>query len=386
MLKSPQMKVTEIRGFHLRLIPPRPLGNARTFIRQREFLLVQVVCSEGISGWGEAFSSPWAAAALIRHQMAKTVLGRSPLVFGRIHADLIGSLGYDRRGASMMAISALDVALHDAAARAQGMRVADMLGGALRERIPAYASGPFIAEGREPYGQFVSEIEHYLRRGFKAAKPRAGVSPREDARMLGDVRRAVGPEIGLMVDINQGYTAGAACQAVRLMEEHLPLWIEEPVSPEDVRGYQAVANASGIPVAGGEALGSLAAFREYLQAAGVKLLQPDLAVCGGFSGFQRVAALASAFDVPVMPHAFSTMVNFHASLQMASLLPESRGGAHAPYPFVEYDPTGNPFMDMFGFPLQADGSVALPDGPGLGFELEPHQLEPWTVEQWVVAA
>lgn len=378
------MKITEIHGYHLRVVPPRPLGNARTFIRQRDFLLVQVVCDNGVTGWGEAFSSPWATAALIRHQFARIVLGRSPQTYGRLYAEMVATLGYDRRGPAMMAISAIDLALHDAAARAHGVRVADLLGGALRESIPGYASGPFIAEGADPYGHFVAEAGRYLEQGFKALKPRGGVSPAADGAMLGALRAAVGPDIELMVDINQGYTASAACMAARRMEEHGPLWIEEPVGPEDVRGYQAVARASGIPVSGGEALGSLAAVREFLEASAVAILQPDLGVCGGFSGFQRVAALAAAYDVPVMPHAFGSLVNFYAALQMASLLPERRGGGRRPYPYAEYDPTGNPLMDLFGFPLGADGQFALPDGPGLGIDLRPGMIEPWTIERWTV--
>jgi L-alanine-DL-glutamate epimerase-like enolase superfamily enzyme len=204
--------------------------------------------------------------------------------------------------------------------------------------------------------------------------------------MVNALRRVIGPDLGLMVDINQGYTAGAACASARAMAEAGLLWIEEPVLPEDIAGYRAVAAASHVPIAGGEALASPAAYREFLEARALGLLQPDMAVCGGFSGFQRIAGLASAYDLPLMPHVFGTAVNLHAGLQMASLLPARRGGGPAPYPFIEYDATDNPLMDLFGFPLGADGCVPVPDGPGLGIEPTPAMLEPWAVERWSVAA
>jgi D-galactarolactone cycloisomerase len=379
------VKVTEISGYHLKVVPRVPLGNARMFIRQREFLLVRLKMDSGVTGWGEAFSSPWAAAALIRATFGKLVLGQSPEQRGRLFSEMLPVVNYDRRGAAMMAISALDIALHDAAARARGVRVADLLGGALRERLPAYASGPFIREGAQPYAHFDEEALAYVKRGFRLVKPRAGVSPRADGEMVASLRRAVGPDVGLMVDINQGYTAPAAIAAARAMEPGELLWIEEPVQPEDIAGYRAVSQAVPVAISGGEALGSLAAFRDFLEAKALSILQPDIGVCGGFSGMQRIAHLAAAYDLPVLPHVFGTAVNFHASLHMATLLPARKGGGPMAYPYVEYDATDNPLAELFGFPLEQDGHVSLPDKPGLGFDLDPSRLEPWTVERWTLS-
>ena len=380
----PFVKVVEINGFHLHFKPEHPLGNARTFMRSRDFLALRVKTDKGVCGWGEVFSSPWASAALVRHQFARLVLGRSPDSYRRIYHDMLGTLGYDRRGPAMMAISAIDMALHDAAARSHGVRVVDMLGGPLRDRVFAYASGPFMREADEPYGHYAAEVESYLERGFRALKPRAGLSPMEDGAMVAALRRQVGHDIGLMVDINQGYTSAAASRSAQAMNDADLLWIEEPVQPEDVAGYRAVARATPTPVAGGEALGSLASFRDFFEAGALAIVQPDMTVCGGFSGFDRVAGMADAYDLPVMPHAFSTAINFHASLQMAALLPARRGGGPASYPFVEWDPTGNPLIERFGLALEKDGHVALPDGPCIGIDLEPEKLAPWVVESWTV--
>ena len=377
------MKVVEIRGYQLGFSPTPPIGNARTFIRRRDFLLLQVITDSGLSGWGEVFASPHAAGALVQARLAGMVLGESPLHYGRLWDRMMASIGYDRRGVAMMAISALDMALHDIAAKAQQTSVAAMLGGRLRDQVFAYASGPFIAEGSDPYGQYLKETDAYLKRGFRAIKPRAGFDPRADGVMAGNLRRHVGPEIGLMVDINQGYTARAAIESARRMQDAELLWIEEPVLPEDIAGTAAVAAAVATAISGGEALGSLAAFRDFLVAGTFSILQPDLTVCGGYSGFQRVAALAAAWDLPVMPHVFGTIVNQRAALQMAALLPARRGGGPAPYPYMEIDATPNPLLTVAGeMTVDRDGMMAVPDAPGTGLDLDPERLAPWLTATW----
>ncbi len=381
------MRITGIRAHHVGFSPTPPLGNASTFIRRRDFLLLEIIGEDGSRGWGEVFNSPFAAAAFIRARLAPLLLGRSALETGRLFHAICGTIGYDRRGAAMMAISAVDMALHDLAARAQGISVARLLGGALHEKLLAYASGPFIAEGREPYGAYPAQIDALLARGYRAIKPRVGVAPRQDGAAMRAMRRQVGEDVALMVDINQGYTVGPALDAARQMEEAGLLWIEEPLQPEDIGGYRAVAQATRCAIAGGEALASLAAFRDFLEARTFSVLQPDLTVCGGFTGLRRVAALADAYDVPVMPHVFGTLVNHHAALQMAAVLTPRRGGGPMPYPFIEIDVTPNPLLALLGMPdPAADGTVDVPDAPGTGLDLDPARLAPWLTDTWRIDA
>ena len=378
------MKITEIRGYHLSYPLKEPLGNALTFFRKRDALLVQVVTDAGLSGWGEAGNSPDAAGAFVRARLAPIVLGKSPADVGRHYQAMSAVLGYDRRGAGMMAISAVDMALHDLAARMYGISVAALLGGAVRDKLFAYASGPFFRQGTDPYRDFAREAEGYLKRNFRAIKPRGGFSPHADGAMAKALRRVAGADAALMVDINQGYTARAAIASAKRMEEADLLWIEEPVQPDDIPGYRTVARAVATAIAGGEALGSLRAFREFLTAETFSVLQPDLAVCGGYSGFREIAALARAFDLPVMPHVFGTTVNFHASMQMAAVIEPKRGGGPAPYPFMEYDAMENPLLDLCPPPaLDANGMLAVPTGPGTGLELAPEKLKRWLVSGWV---
>lgn len=380
-------RIVAIRGHHLGFAPTVPLGNAAGFIRRRDFLLLEVEAEDGTIGWGEVGASPWAAAALIRHGLAQRVIGEPAAEYGRIFETLLGLRGYDQRGVSIMAISAIDLALHDVAARQRGISIAVLRGGALRSRVPAYASGPFMVEGPDPYAGFAHDVEACLQRGYRAIKPRAGVGPAADGAMAEALRRQIGPDVALMVDFNRGVTARAGLDSAQRMAPAGLLWIEEPTVPEDLPGYRMVAAASPIGVAGGETLGSLAAFHEFLETGAVSVVQPDLSVCGGYSGFARVAALCAAWDLPVMPHVFGTVVNFHASLQMAALLPARRGGGAMPYPFIECDVSGNPLLTLLGeVPLDAEGMVPLPEGPGAGFELRAEQLAPWITESWSVRA
>jgi D-galactarolactone cycloisomerase len=167
------------------------------------------------------------------------------------------------------------------------------------------------------------------------------------------------------------------------MDEAGLLWIEEPVLPEDVPGYQAFTRMVPTAVAGGEALGSLAAYREFFVANCLAVVQPDMTVCGGYSGMRRVAALAQAFDLPVMPHVFGTTINYHASLQMAAVLEGRRGGGPMPYPFMEVDVTPNPLLALGDEPaINDDGTITVPDAPGTGLQLTAEQLKPWMRSSW----
>lgn len=377
------MKVVELRGFHVGFTPDPAIGNARTFIRRRDFLLLQIVTDSGLVGWGEVFNSSHAAGAFIQARLAIHVLNQSPLDYHRIWDRMVNSIGYDRRGSAMMAISAIDMALHDVAAKAQNKSVAAMLGGALRNGVFAYASGPFIAEDLRPYGHYAGEVDKYLNQGFRAVKPRAGVDPRADGRMAQEMRHQVGDDIGIMVDMNQGYTAQAAISSARYMQEADLLWMEEPVMPEDIGGYQTVVAAAPITVSGGEALGSLAAFRDFMAAKTFSIVQPDLTVCGGYTGFMKVAALADAYDLPVMPHVFGTIVNQQAALQVAALVTGRRGGGPEDYPYIEIDCTDNPLLHIAGeVKVDGIGMMLVPDTPGTGLDLDPKRLEPWLMQTW----
>lgn len=382
------MRVTEIRGRLLRAPLPEPIGNSTGFVDRREALLVELRTDAGLSGWGECWQAPAGAAGWIRGTLAPAVLGSDPLDRLATWQAMQRRLAYDRRGTAMMAASALDLALWDLAGQALGLPLWRLLGGRLRERVPAYASGPFLRPGPAPYAGFAREVEGFLRAGFRAVKPRAGVSAADDAAMARELRQIAGPDALLMFDLNEGFGVDGAIRLIDALAEARPLWIEEPLAPDDLPGYRALARRCAVSVAAGEALAGLAAVREILETGALSVLQPDLAVCGGLTLGQAVAALAAAREVAVVPHVWGTAVNFRAALHWAATLPGVRTGAGLDAPLLEWDRTWNPFLDLGdGMPeLGADGAVAVPEAPGLGLSPRAEMLERWTVEGWTASA
>jgi D-galactarolactone cycloisomerase len=296
------------------------------------------------------------------------------------------TLAYDRRGLSHMAFSAVDLAVWDAAARSAGVPLSRLLGGALRDRVPAYVSGPFLKPGADPFRDFDADIEGYLASGFRSMKLRMGVAPRSDGDRLRRVRERVGPAFPLMVDLNEGATMRSARAFGEAFRDCDLDWLEEPIVHDDLDGYRRLAASLPMPVAGGESLFGLGAFRDYLAKAALDIVQPDLALCGGFSEGLRIAALAQAFSVPLIPHVWGTAVNFCAALHFASVLPGHRG-ATQDYPLFEYDCSANPLRDAFGtFPLNADGTLTPPSGPGLGIDIDPERFAGFVVDRWTVVS
>jgi D-galactarolactone cycloisomerase len=380
-------KIAEIQGFLLRYSLPEAQGNASGFYGERSALLVKLLDRDGKAGWGEAWHSPEAAAAVIRASLAPVVLNQPPAEYGRLWEAMVARLGYDRRGGvGLMAVSAIDMALWDLRARQLEVPISTLLGGARREKVFAYAAGPYFRPSGNPYRSYSEEARLYVRDGFRALKIKVGVRPEVDAQAVADIRHAVGPDVAIMVDVNQGYRATGAAEAARAMEKFGVTWIEEPVEPDDNEGYARVGRSTSIAVAGGEALGGTRAFDTFLREGAPDILQPDLSVCGGFTEAVRIAALADTRGRAVVPHVWGTAVNFYASLQWAAALGDCRGPGPLPYPWFEFDRSPNPLRELAGPPALPDtgGQVTAPRGPGLGVEVSPDALALFTVERWVV--
>jgi D-galactarolactone cycloisomerase len=357
---------------------PEPQGNATSFFDRRGALLVEVRTDEGLVGWGETWHSPAAAWTIIETSLAPAVFGQDPFEYRRLWGAMHACLGYERQGPGLMALSAVDMALWDLRGRALVQPIARLLGGPIRTRVPAYAGGPYLRPGRDPYRAYRREAERILAPGFRAMKMKIGVDPRADGRAAAAVRRVVGPDVILLADANQGYTPRPAIEAGRQLEAEGFAWLEEPVAPDDVEGYAQVAGALGVAVAGGEALGGIRAFRSFFERNALDVAQPDLSVAGGFTEVARIGALASAWEVPVVPHVWGTAVNLYASLQLCAVLPGYRSHTPMPYPWFEYDQSPNPLRELWGAPtVGPDGMIEIPQGPGLGIEIDRDAFEPY---------
>jgi D-galactarolactone cycloisomerase len=382
MLSTPP-RISRIDGFELSANMSETVGNSRQMFNQRSALLLRVTSECGRSGWGETWAYASAAAALVRESFGPALLGRDATLPRASWQAMASKLGYDRRGISTMALGGLDVALWDLAGQIAGKPVHALLGGKLRDSVHAYVSGPFMKPGAAPYRDFEADIDGYLAAGFKAIKLRMGTDPAQDGATVQRVRRQIGAAMPLMIDLNEGFSVEGASAIAKRLAEADPVWLEEPIAHDDLPGYRRLAAASPIPLAGGEALFGLRAFRDYLAAGVFDFIQPDLGLCGGLSEGMRISALCEAFDVALVPHVWGSVVNFQASLHFAACLPERRGRLR--WPLFEYDPSENPLRTAFArHPLDASGAVTVPDAPGLGLDLQPEQLEPFITNHWTL--
>ena len=375
-------RIVAIRGCVVAFRLPEPQGNASGYYDLRSSLVIELVAADGVSGWGETWHSPHAAAAAIRETFAAATLGADSARPRALAHALLARRGYDRGGVSAMAISALEIACFDLCARREGKPIHAMLGGAVRHRVGVYAAGPYFKPGGDPYRAYASEAETYARANFHAVKAKIGISPEADARAARALRDAIGDEAALMVDANQGLSARVAIATARHLEPQRLAWFEEPVPPEDLDGYRAFAGASGIATAAGEAIGEHAAFRDLL-ATGVAVLQPDLSICGGFLAALDAAALARAHGAAVVPHVWGTGINLHATLQLLAVLHAAPSGTPRPYPWLELDRSPNALRTLWGEPaIAADGTTSIPDAPGLGIEIDAAHLERFVTDRW----
>jgi D-galactarolactone cycloisomerase len=382
-MTSTAPKIIRIEGFEIACRLSEAIGNCRQMFDSRSSLIVAVTTDAGVTGFGETWAFPGPAGEFAREVFAPRIIGCDATLPRTAWQIMAARLGYDRRGVSHMAISALDIALWDAAGLTLGRPVHALLGGALRSKIQAYASGPFMMLGSDPYRDFLIDVETYLRAGFRAIKMRMGTQPRRDGELASSVRNLIGPQMPLMVDLNEGFTVqGALDIASRLSEADL-VWLEEPIVHDDLPGYRRLAEKLPMGLAGGEALFGLAAYRDYIADGIFDFVQPDLALCGGFTEGMRIAALADAFGSQVVPHVWGSIVNFQASLHFAACLTERRGSVRSP--LFEFDPSENPLRTTFAsHELDSAGCISVPDSPGLGLQLKVEQLLPLVVRHWAV--
>jgi D-galactarolactone cycloisomerase len=192
------------------------------------------------------------------------------------------------------------------------------------------------------------------------------------------VRDAIGDKVALMVDANHAYDAVAAIRLGRMIERHDISWFEEPVPPEDISGYRAVKEAIAIPVAGGECEFTRFGFRDLLASRAIDIIQPDTCAAGGLSECKKIADMAEAFGVRYNPHVWGTGIAIAASLQLLAVLPShTPGSLNSIDPMLEFDRTEHPIRQaLLTQPIEhVKGVVRVPDGPGLGIEVDRAALQ-----------
>ncbi len=376
------MKITEVKSHVLQYPLEEELGYSQQYYDKRTTHIVEVSTDEGITGFGEAFGGGGVAfgnKAIVEKTIGPMILGMDPLDVEVIWHKVYNLLrDHGQKGMPMQALSGVDIALWDIMGKALDQPIYKLLGGAFRERIPAYGYGMMLQRVPDLVERFARESAAIKAMGFSAMKMKIGRGVAEDLRLIESVRKAIGDDTALMVDANHAYTAREAIPLGREMEKLGVYWFEEPVAPEDRQGYRDLCQALDMNIAGGEAEFTRWGFRDLIEGRCVDVLQPETCGLGGITEYRKVLSMAHAHFVPVVNHVWGSAVAVAMNLHLLASMPDLPGGAHPIQPMLEYDTTPNRFreellaepLDVLGQVKESGGSVALPKGPGLGIEID----------------
>ncbi|MBI1791994.1 MAG: mandelate racemase/muconate lactonizing enzyme family protein [Acidobacteria bacterium] len=303
------------------------------------------------------------------------LLGQNPLEVERLWYRMYrGSIYYGRRGVAIQAISAIDIALWDICGKFYGQPVHILLGGKWRDRVRAYASTLF----RSTPAAMREAVKAYVDQGFTAVKfgwGGFGADRRRDVSLVEAARRELGDGRDLLVDTGWFVerTPKEAIQVVKSLEPYAPFLVEELLHPEDYDGYRRVAEAVDTRIACGEQEATEWGFQQLIERGGVDVLQPDLTRCGGFTVARKIVHMAERANRLVIPHSWSSDLLTAASLHLTAF--ERRAE------FVEFSTSQGPLSRMLvKEPLRmVDGHLKVPEGPGLGVEVNDAVIEQYRI-------
>ena len=331
--------------------------------------IARVELDNGVVGWGECLAreAPGATQAIVRELLAKTIVGMDAWSVEAIWEKMYRTMkirGHSR-GFFMEAVAGVDIAIWDALGRSLGQPVWRLLHGE-RTELPCYASSIMISDDPRITA---AEAERLAAEGWNAIKIKVGRGAAADLQTVAAARAAIGPEVQIMLDANGVYRADEAITLRRGMVEHDVRWLEEPVPVYDLSGYQKVAAAApGVPLAGGEAEYAAAGFLPYIENRYWDVVQPNVSRAGGITSVRRIALLADAHNISYAPHTgASGALCMAASLHLAASMPN--------FMIYEHMYVDQPLQHLVeGLPTPVDSLIAVPQGPGLGVDVDEEAL------------
>lgn len=345
---------------------PVNLGDGRHRITA---IFLEIETDEGVPGLAGPVASD--VAFIIGTQFTSLLIGEDPLATERIWDKMYRLSVHGRKGPTMMAISAIDCALWDLKGRWANAPVYRLLGGPIRESLPAYAS--MLGYSIEPE-QAAARAKEAVAQGYTAMKwfPRGGpvdgkAGVARNVELMRALREAVGDDVDIMFDAWMSWNVPFTLANAEALKEFNPRWIEEPVPPDFIDGYAEIRRRSPVPTAGGEHEYTRWGIKLLLDAHGCDYLQPDTYWAGGISELVKIAAITSTYDIPMIPHGHSVPANVHLSAALPILQ----------VPLVEFLVKWNAVHQFFWKdPLvPINGIVTVPQKPGMGMEIDDAKVE-----------
>ncbi|MBR97193.1 MAG: galactonate dehydratase [Dehalococcoidia bacterium] len=338
------------------------------------FLFVRIHTDEGVVGYGESgawgFLEPSASAI---DKFGRYLIGQNPLTIEH-HWQYMYRFSHFRGAAIMGALSAIDIALWDIMGKYFGVPVHQLLGGKTRERARVYyhvfgstkeelVHG--VREAKEEGFTAVGHLTPFLDEDREVPYFKTHASKIRDAiDTVGMYRDAVGDSVDLCIEIHRRLTPAEAVVLARGIEDFHPYFYEDPILPENFDAMGLVANNISVPIATGERLHSIHEFQMLLSRGAVQYVRPDVCLAGGITHTKKIAAIAEANYVEVVPHNPLGPVSTAACLQIAASIPNF---AIQEYPLGELEP---PKSEIVNKPLELEeGFLVIPDAPGIGIEI-----------------
>ncbi|MFC7398108.1 mandelate racemase/muconate lactonizing enzyme family protein [Chelatococcus sp. GCM10030263] len=376
------MRIAELRTHVLEAPLEQPFSWSVDRTTVRASCIVEIVTDTGLVGWGECFGPARVNAAMV-NAFRRHLIDADALATEVIWQNLYNRFrDQGQKGIAVTALSGVDIALWDIKGKAFGVPVHRLMGGPMRSRVQAYATGTYRLDEGDPLDYIVREIRERLAEGFEAVKLKIGVDFEEDIALIKAVRREIGPERQLMLDANHAYDALDAIALARRVADQNIDWFEEPVVPEDLASYREVKASQPIPVAGGECDYTRWGFINIFTSRAMDIVQPDTCAAGGLSECKKIADMATAFGIRYIPHVWGTGIGMAAALQLLGAIPHTPARLRPREPLLEFDRSEHPFRKaVLVEPIEQHGGfVDIPTGPGLGIEVDRDAIKRFTVE------
>ena len=364
------MKITQLESQIVRLPLDEPLADGPTAQGATQtFVTLRLRTDEGVEGVGMTFFGGGAMSGSLKaavEGLGALAVGENPLEIEKIVGKLRGAAGSSGPGGIFtLALSAIDIALWDIRGKVFDQPVARLLGG-YRERVPTYASGALMRGF--PLAHVEKAAARLVEKGFRQMKTQLALpgetNPELEVERIRVVRKAIGPKIDLMCDINQRWDVRQAISIGSRVEEYHLFWLEDVVAHDDYPGLAEVAAALNTPIAAGEYVYGLVPFRHMLEARSVDIVMVDVLRAGGITQWMKIAGMAEAFNRPIVNHLCPEI-----SVHMVAAVPNGLT--------VEYMPwSGKLWKEV---PQPVKGELTVPNKPGLGLEFDLDALKRYSV-------